>query len=88
MIVDKLGYRQVANTTTVIKATPAGLFSITCIVGGACVVYDNATAASGVVLYSKTLVAGDVVHWGGTGIATNNGLTVIVTTGTVNVTFT
>ena len=88
MIADKLGYKQVADTTTVIKATPAGLFSITCIVGGAVVVYDNATAGSGTVLYSKTLVAGDVVHWGSHGIAANNGLTVVVTTGTANLAYT
>ena len=88
MIADKLGYKQVANTTTVIKATPAGLFSITCIVGGAVVVYDNATAGSGTVLYSKTLVAGDIVHWGSHGIAANNGLTVVVTTGTANIAYT
>ena len=88
MIADKLGYKQVANTTTVIKATPAGLFSITCIVGGAVVVYDNATAGSGTVLYSKTLVAGDVVHWGSHGIAANKGLTVVVTTGTANIAYT
>ena len=85
---DKLGYKQVANTTAVIKATPAGLFSITCIVGGAVAVYDNATAASGVVLYTKTMVAGDVIHWGSHGIAANNGLTCIVTTGTVNIAYT
>ena len=88
MIADKLGYRQVANTTAVLKATPAGLFSITSSVGGAVVVYDNATAGSGVVLFTKTLTAGDVIHWGGTGIAANNGLTVVVTTGTANFTFT
>ena len=88
MIADKLGYKQVADTTTVIKATPAGLFSITCIVGGAVVVYDNATAGSGTVLYSKTLVAGDIVHWGSHGIAANNGLTVVVTTGTANIAYT
>ena len=51
-------------------------------------VYDNASAASGVVLYTKTgAAAGDVVHYGGNGIAANNGLTVI-TTGTVVVLYT
>ena len=87
MIAAKLGYRQVANTTAVLKASPAGLFSITSIVGGAVAVYDNATAGSGTLLYSKTLVTGDVIHWGGTGISANNGLTVVVTTGTANFTF-
>jgi hypothetical protein len=85
---DKLGYKQIANTTGVIKATPAGLFSITCVVGGAVVVYDNASAGSGVVLYTKTLVAGDVVNWGSHGIAANNGLTAVVTTGTMNIAYT
>ena len=85
---DKLGYKQVANTTAVIKPTPAGLFSITCIVGGAVVVYDNASAASGTVLFTKTMTAGEVVNWGSHGIAANNGLTAIVTTGTVNIAYT
>lgn len=85
---DKLGYKQVANATAVIKNTPAGLFSITCVVGGAVVIYDNATAGSGTVLYTKTLTAGDVVNWGSHGIAANNGLTAVVTTGTMNIAYT
>lgn len=87
-ISDKLGYKQVANTTAVIKATPAGLFSVTCIVGGAVAVYDNASAGSGTLLYSKTMVAGDIAHWGSHGIAANNGITVVVTTGTANIAYT
>ena len=83
----KLAYVQVANTTTVIKSGPAGLFSITCIVAGAVTVYDN-TAGSGTILFTKTLAVGDVIHWGETGIAAKLGLTVVVTTGTANVSYT
>lgn len=88
MMGDKLGYRVVSNTTTTIKPTPAGFFGLTVTGAGNVTVYDNASAGSGVVLYTKTGAAvGDVVHFGGNGIATNNGLTV-VTTGTVAVLYT
>ena len=88
MMCDKLGYREVNNTTLVIKPTPAGFFGLSVTGAGDVTVYDNASAASGVVLYSKTGAAvGDVVHFGGNGIAANNGLTVI-TTGTVVVLYT
>ena len=88
MMNDKLGYQVVNNTTTVIKPTPAGFFGLSITSAGNVTVYDNASAASGVVLYSKTGAAvGDVVHFGGNGIAANNGLTVI-TTGKVVVMYT
>lgn len=88
MMGDKLGYQVVNNTTTTIKPTPAGFFGLSITGAGNVTVYDNASAASGVVLYSKTGAAvGDVVHFGGNGIAANNGLTVI-TTGTVVVMYT
>lgn len=88
MIADKLGYKQVNNTTAVIKATPAGFFGLTCTVTGNVTVYDNATAGSGTVLFLKTgVAAGETIHFGGNGIAANNGLTV-VTTGTMNVLYT
>lgn len=87
MIVDKLGYKPVATATSVIKPTPAGLFSVTCIVAGAVTVYDNASAASGVILYTKTMAEGEIAHWGSHGIAANNGL-VVVAAGTVNVAYT
>lgn len=85
---DKLGYKQVVNTTTVIKPSPAGLFALIVVGAGNVTAYDNASAASGTVLATKAgAAAGDVIHFGGNGIAANNGLTV-VTTGTVNVLYT
>ncbi len=88
MMNDKLGYKVVNNETVVIKPTPAGFFGLSVTGAGNVTVYDNASAASGVVLYTKTgAAAGDVVHYGGNGIAANNGLTV-VTTGTVVVLYT
>lgn len=87
MIVDKLGYQQVAAATTVIKPTPAGLFSVTCIVAGEVTVYDSASAASGVILYTKTMAVGEIATWASHGIAANNGL-VVVAAGTVNVAYT
>lgn len=88
MMSDKLGYVQVNNTTTVVKPSPAGLFGLVVVGAGDVTAYDNASAASGNVLYAKTgAAAGDVVHFGGNGISANNGL-VVVTTGTVNVLYT
>jgi hypothetical protein len=88
MMCDKLGYQVVNNTTTVIKPTPAGFFGLSVTGAGAVTVYDNATAGSGVVLYTKAAaVAGDTVHFGGNGIAANAGLTV-VTTGIVVILYT
>lgn len=88
MMGDKLGYRVVNNTTTTIKPTPAGFFGLSITGAGDVTVYDNASAASGVILYKKTGAAvGDIAHFGGNGIAANNGLTV-VTTGTVVVMYT
>lgn len=88
MMSDKLGYRSVNNTTAVVKPSPAGFFGLSVTGAGNVTVYDNATAASGTVLYSKTGAGvGDVVHFGGNGVSANNGLTV-VTTGTVVVLYT
>lgn len=88
MMCDKLGYREVNNETLTLKPTPAGFFGLSVTGAGNVTVYDNASAASGTVLYSKTGAAvGDVAHFGGNGIAANNGLTV-VTTGKVVVLYT
>ena len=87
MLVDKLGYQPVASATTVIKASPAGLFSVTCIVAGAVTVYDSASAASGTILYTKTMTVGEIATWASHGLSANNGL-VVVAAGTVNVAYT
>ena len=88
MMCDKLGYVQVNNNTVVVKPTPAGLFGLVVVSGGNVNVYDNAATSSGTVLFSKSgMAAGDVVHFGGNGIAANNGL-VVVSTGVVNVLYT
>jgi len=88
MMNDKLGYVEVNNTTSIVKPTPAGFFGLSVTGAGNVTVYDNASAASGTVLYTKTgAAAGETVHYGGNGIAANNGLTV-VTTGKVVVLYT
>ena len=88
MIANKLGYVNVPTTAgQVIKTGPAGLFSITSTVtGGAVTIYDN-TSAAGTILFTKTLAVGDIIHWGGNGLAANNGLYIVVT-GTVIVAYT
>ena len=55
--------------------------------GGTITVYDG-TTTGGVVLYSKTLAVGDVVHFGGNGIAAKNGLFLVVSAGTVVIMYT
>lgn len=88
MIADKLGYSQVADTTKVVKTTPAGFFGFTVVIGGDVTIYDN-TAASGNVLFLKTgMTAGETIHFGGNGIASNIGLTAVVDTGTINLLYT
>lgn len=77
-IAPKLGYKSIA-ANTLIKTGPAGFFGvISTATGGAITVYDN-TTNSGTILFSKTLAVGDVVHFGGNGIAAANGLYVVIT---------
>lgn len=87
MAATKIGYKQVDNTTSIIKNTPAGFFGLTVITGGDVDVYDGLNA-SGIPLYSKAAMAkGESVNFGANGMAANTGLTV-VTTGKVNVLYT
>lgn len=88
MYADKLGYHNQATTAGAqIKTGPAGLFGIiSTVTGGAVTIYDG-TSTSDPILYTKTLAVGDVVHFGGLGLAAKKGLFIVVT-GTVNVLFT
>lgn len=88
-IVPKIGYYNTGTTAgAVIKDGPAGLFGIvSTVTGGAITIYDNNAAASGNILFTKTLAVGDVIHFGGLGIAAKLGLYIVVT-GTVNVLYT
>lgn len=85
-----VGYKQVTQAAAAtVKTGPAKLFGIVVVAStsGTITIYDN-TAASGTVLFSDaTLTAGDVVHFGGIGLAANNGLHVVCggTAATVNV---
>lgn len=86
---NRVGYANVTQAAaTTVKTGPAGLYGITVTAStsGSVTVYDN-TAASGTVLFTKSsLAVGDVIHFGGLGIAAKNGLHVVVGgTGTVNV---
>lgn len=89
---DKLGYVQVTQAAaSQVKTGPAGLFGIVVVAStsGTVTVYDN-TAASGTVLFTKSsLAVGEVIQFGGQGIAANNGLHVVCGgTATVNVLYT
>ena len=92
MSVDKLSYATVTQAAAAtVKSGPAGLYGIivTASTSGTVTVYDN-TTASGTVLFTKSsLSVGDVIHFGGLGIAANNGIHVVCGgTATVNVMFT
>ena len=67
---------------------PRGLYGIvSTVAGGAVTIYDN-TSAAGVILFTKTLAVGDIIHFGGLGIAATKGLFLVVAAGTVNVIYT
>lgn len=88
MSIEKIGYFNQATTAGAqIKTGPAGLYGIiSTVTGGAVTVYDG-TSTGGTILYTKTLAVGDIIHFGGMGIAAKNGLFIVVT-GTVNVLYT
>lgn len=82
MALEKISYANVSTLSgpTVVKAGPAGWFGFTVAAGTAVsvAVYDG-TTVGGTPLYTKAShVAGDVVHFGGTGIAAKSGLFVVV----------
>lgn len=92
MTSNKLSYANFTQAAAAtVKTGPAGLFGliVTASTSGTVTVYDN-TAASGTVLFTKTTLAvGEVIHFGGLGIAAKNGLHVVVGgTGTVNILYT
>lgn len=84
-----VGYTAVTQATAVtIKTGPAKLFglTVTASTAGTVTIYDN-TSAAGTVLFTKSsLAVGDVIHFGGVGLAAKNGLHVVCGgTATVNV---
>lgn len=87
----KLGYFNSGVTAGVQvgPAGPRGLYGvISTVAGGAITIYDGVDT-SGVILFAKTLVAGEVVPIvGGVGLAANRGLFLVVTAGTVNIIYT
>lgn len=88
MLANKVGYLSQGTTAgAAIKVGPAGLFGIiSTVTGGAVTIYDS-LSATGTILFTKTLAVGDVIQFGGNGIAAKNGL-FIVCTGTVVVLYT
>lgn len=86
-----VGYRNVTQAAAAtLKTGPAKLFglTVTASTAGTVTIYDN-TAASGTVLFTKSsLAVGEVIHFGGVGLAANTGLHVVCGgTATVNVMF-
>lgn len=89
MSLEKIGYfNQGVTAGTQIKVGPAGFFGVTStITGGAVTVYDG-TSTSGTILFTKTLAVGEVIDFGGIGLAAKLGLFIVVAAGTVNVLYT
>jgi len=84
-----VGYKVVTQAAAAtVKSGPSKFFglTVTASTNGTVTIYDN-TAASGTVLFTKAALAvGDVIHFGGVGIAANNGLHVVCgNTATVNI---
>lgn len=75
-----VGYTTVTQAAAAtVKTGPAKFCGLTVTVStaGTVTIYDN-TAASGTVLFTKSsLAVGDVIHFGGIGIAAKNGLHVV-----------
>jgi len=73
----------------VVKASPGELYGVTVIASstGIIRVYDNASAASGTLLWSSVsaVTAGSVIHFGGNGIKAKNGLFFDLVSGTATV---
>lgn len=86
MIANRLGYKQVENTPLLVKSGPAGLYAIVAITSVTlCTIFDS-TSASGDLLWEGSLTPGQVVHFGGNGLAANNGIYVTIGgSGTVNI---
>jgi len=90
MIATKLGYVSQGATAgaQVGPAGPRGFYGITSTVtGGLVTVYDG-TSTGGVIIFSKTLAVGETANFGGIGIATKNGLFIVVAAGTVVILYT
>lgn len=78
MYADRLGYSQVSAAPALVKSGPTGFFGL--IANSAVanvIVYDN-TDASGTIIYNGPLTAGQVVHFGGNGVAMKRGIFVAV----------
>lgn len=88
MLAQKLGYATVSGAPALVNSGPTGFFGLIGVTAVAsCIVYDN-TSAAGTILWSGALLLGQVVHFGGMGLAAKNGIYVSVGGAeTVNVLF-
>ena len=72
-----------AAGTTAIKATPGSLHGVDLVPDGAnaatIVIYDNASAGSGTVLFSARCAATASVHFNNIDVAASNGITIVLT---------
>ncbi len=67
-----VGYKSTA-VNALVKTGPTKFYGLIANGAATVTIYDN-TSAAGTAIYTKTLAAGDVVQFGGVGIALNSGL--------------
>ena len=88
MIGVNIQYRQVTQAAAAtLKPTTGDFFGCTVnsSTSGTVTVYDG-TSTAGTVVFTKSVSAGDIVHFGGVGIRCGNGIHVVVAgTATLNV---
>ena len=67
-----VGYKSTA-VNALVKTGPTKFYGLIANAAAVVTIYDN-TSAAGTVMSTKTLAAGDVVNFGGIGIALNSGM--------------
>lgn len=81
MALEKVGYSVVeSGTAKQVKTGPAALFGVTMTggIGGTVTVYDDVGGTAVVLAAKGTMSIGDTIHFGGIGLAANEGLYVVV----------
>ena len=67
-----VGYKA-TSANVLVKTGPTKFYGLIGTAAATVTVYDN-TAASGTIVYTKTLAAGESINFGGVGVALNNGM--------------
>lgn len=79
MIADKLGYRTIGVGGGAISVNPIGFFGIVALTDVTDVGVSDGPVSPTTMLFEGPMTKGQVVHFGGNGIAAKNGLFVAMT---------